>query len=697
MQPSVPSESGRPKTTHRNQWNLVRFVGVCCLISMFCLLLSGCSATQQIRFRKEAFTSLKLLNTAAKPAEKEISQRTRLTLRSFDLEKLLKSNPNKVLIEIQKQVDREPTPDLVFSVSELAFLEARRHELLEPKLAVQYYLISAMHAFGYLFDPRFQSRRNSYDPHFREACLFYNDSLEKTLRLFGKISGEGNHSIDLFPERVFSVQRGELSDFNISCRHLSDQWNHDSLEPLRFASDYEVKGLQNEFRQYGLGVPLLAKYKPGTQKTKTTKYTTPSLCFPITAVLRFLPPGTLDANGRPLHARIELYDPLTEVSTKIIHQTVPLESDLTTPIAYSISDPRIASINTFGLVRSDLLTKPIPEVLGPKASAEWSDEAEEEWQRQSIQGLYMMQPHKEGKIPVIFVHGLWSSPMAWMEMFNALRGEPELRAKYEFYFYFYPSGQPFWISAAQLRKDLNEFRTTFDPDRKDPHFDDMILVGHSMGGLISHLQTMDSGEEFWDLVSEHSPDAVFQGKSEKTRQEMLDWFFFRSNPSIARVVSIATPHRGSRASNDVTQWFGKKIIKLPENVLESIGLTKENKDLLNSDSLLNVKTSIESLSPEQPVFEAMQKQRQYSKTRYHNIVGEIEQTNALSKMLPPSDGVVAVESAKLERYDSQITVQCEHTVIHSHPKTILEVRRILFEHLRSWNRSAAAAQNATVY
>lgn len=697
MQTAIKTESFYQKSLSRIHRSSVWFFTGFLLFLFFSLILSGCAATKQIKFRKEAFASLKLLNTAAKPVKREVSQRTRLTLRSFDLEKLLKSDLNQALIEIQKQVDKEPTPDLVFAVSELAFLEARRYELLEPKLAVQYYLISSMHAFGYLFDPRFQSRRNSYDPHFREACLFYNDSLEKILRLLGKTSGEGSLGIDLYPNRLFSVQRRMLSDFNISCQHFSDQWKHDSLEPLRFASDYEVKGLQNEFRQYGLGVPMLAKYKPGTQKTKTTKYTTPNLCFPVTVILRFMPPGTLDVNGHPLHAKIELYDPLTDIGTKIIHQHVPLESDLTTPIAYSISDPRIASINTFGLVRSDLLTKPIPEVLGQKTSADWSDEDEEEWQRRSIQGLYMMQPHKEGKIPVIFIHGLWSSPMAWMEMFNALRGEPELRARYEFYFYFYPSGQPFWISAAQLRKDLEEFRTTFDSDKKDHNFDNMILVGHSMGGLISHLQTLDSGEEFWNLVSSHTPDTVFNGKSEETKREILDWFFFKANPSITRVISIATPHQGSRASNDLTQWFGKKIIKLPENVLESIGLTKENKDLLNGDSLLKVKTSIESLSPEQPVFGAMQKQRQYSMTRYHNIVGEIEQTNALSRMLPPSDGVVAVESAKLKQYDSQITVQCEHTVIHSHPKTILEVRRILFEHLRSLNRSVTATQKATVY
>ena len=73
-------------------------------------------------------------------------------------------------------------------------------------------------------------------------------------------------------------------------------------------------------------------------------------------------------------------------------------------------------------------------------------------------GLYMVQPYEPGKIPVLMVHGLWSSPMTWMEMFNDLRSQPEIRDHYQFWFYLYPTGQPFWLSAAQLRRDLAKVR-----------------------------------------------------------------------------------------------------------------------------------------------------------------------------------------------------------------------------------------------
>ena len=62
----------------------------------------------------------------------------------------------------------------------------------------------------------------------------------------------------------------------------------------------------------------------------------------------------------------------------------------------------------------------------------------------------MVQPYEPGKIPVLMVHGLWSTPMTWMEMFNDLRSQPEIRDHYQFWFYLYPTGQPFWLSAARL-------------------------------------------------------------------------------------------------------------------------------------------------------------------------------------------------------------------------------------------------------
>ena len=114
----------------------------------------------------------------------------------------------------------------------------------------------------------------------------------------------------------------------------------------------------------------------------------------------------------------------------------------------------------------------------------------------------MLEPYTPGKIPVLMVHGLWSSPLTWMEMFNDLRSMREIRDNYQFWFYEYPTGQPFWDSAAQLRDDLAKTREVLDPAHAEPALDQMVLVGHSMGGLLSKLQVVDSGDAFWRTVSD---------------------------------------------------------------------------------------------------------------------------------------------------------------------------------------------------
>src|SRR5690606_28663223 len=115
----------------------------------------------------------------------------------------------------------------------------------------------------------------------------------------------------------------------------------------------------------------------------------------------------------------------------------------------------------------------------------------------SIAGMYMVEPYDPNKIPVVMVHGLWSSPVTWMEMFNDLRAWPELRDQYQFWFYRYPTGQPFWTSAAGMRKDLQDVRNTLDPQHENTALDQMVLVGHSMGGLVSRMQTFESHDDFW--------------------------------------------------------------------------------------------------------------------------------------------------------------------------------------------------------
>ena len=51
----------------------------------------------------------------------------------------------------------------------------------------------------------------------------------------------------------------------------------------------------------------------------------------------------------------------------------------------------------------------------------------------------------------------------------------------------------------------------------------------------------------------------------KVRRELASSFFFQPNPSVRRVITIGTPHRGSEFSNLTTQWLAGKLI-LPGSI-----------------------------------------------------------------------------------------------------------------------------------
>jgi pimeloyl-ACP methyl ester carboxylesterase len=300
--------------------------------------------------------------------------------------------------------------------------------------------------------------------------------------------------------------------------------------------------------------------------------------------------------------------------------------------------------------------------------------------KDAVMGLYMVQPYEPGKIPVVLVHGLWSSPMTWMEMFNDLRSSEDVRDHYQFWFYLYPSSQPFWLSAMQMRHDLAEVRQTLDPNRQEPSLDQMVLIGHSMGGLVSEMQTINSNDDYWHLVSKEPIDQIKADPAD--REKLAQEFYFQPNPSIRRVITIATPHRGSDYSDQYTQWLLGKLISFPKALLTSQQkLYLQNPGAFVDGSLVKVDTSIDSLSPKSPVFPVMISSQRPPWVKYHSIVGVVPPEWWLSVIAKEGDGVVAKASAHSDHAVSEIVVPADHSSILTHPLAVLEVRRILLEHL----------------
>src|SRR4029079_14802668 len=291
----------------------------------------------------------------------------------------------------------------------------------------------------------------------------------------------------------------------------------------------------------------------------------------------------------------------------------------------------------------------------------------------------MVEPFDPNRIPVVMVHGLWSSPTTWMEMFNDLRAFAQVRSRYQFWFFLYPSGQPFWISAAQLRDTLAEVRATLDPEVRNPNLDQLVLVGHSMGGLVSMLQTMERGDEFWRLLSNKPLEELKATPEERAR--LAKSFYFHPNPSVKQVITIGTPTRASEFANDASRELGRRLIRLPEMMLElGTKLTLTNPGFFTNMDLLTTTTSIDSLAPDCPIFPVMARAARAPWVSYHNVIGMVPRRTILCRCSEEFDGVVSVKNAKLPNIASEIVVPSDHLEIHRHPLAILEVRRILLEH-----------------
>jgi pimeloyl-ACP methyl ester carboxylesterase len=458
--------------------------------------------------------------------------RTMQLLRVYNLTDALNGDPRKLLETLEHVTEQEPSADKVYAMSELAYLGARKMDKQDPAQALDLYGAAVLHAYTFLFDDRLAATRNCYDPQFRGACDLYNSALESVLRLsFNR--GELRPGMT----KTIHTARGAC---DIQCVLRGGVWQPDDFDHVEFVSDYEMKGLKNHYQSHGLGVPLIVVRRNYPGEPPAARYYPPGLSFPVTAFLRPVD-GPVFAGHR--QGLLELCDPLEVSDTRVGCLQVPLESDLSTPLAYFLSKlPSQESLATTGLFHPE-------QLLAPHGD------------QKMIKGLYMVQPYEPGKIPVVFIHGLWSSPMTWMEMFNDLRSSPDIRRHYQFWFYLYPTGQPFWISASELRHDLADMRQVLDPQHREPALDQMVLVGHSMGGLLARMQTQESGDGFWKLAS-HIPWEQVKAPPD-AHQKLGEMFYFHANPSVRRVVTIATPFGGSDFSNGTTQYILDKLIRLP--------------------------------------------------------------------------------------------------------------------------------------
>ncbi|WP_457096107.1 esterase/lipase family protein [Lysobacter sp. P5_B9] len=295
-------------------------------------------------------------------------------------------------------------------------------------------------------------------------------------------------------------------------------------------------------------------------------------------------------------------------------------------------------------------------------------------------GVYLLDDYDPNKRPLVMIHGLGSSPLVWARLSNAVWASDELSSRYQVWHVVYQTNAPTLVSRYRIQGYLDEAWKVLDPENDDPARQGIVLVGHSMGGVLARMLCVDSSDVLWNAAFLKTPSAVEAEPADITAVQQV--FVFRPYPGVRKAIFLATPHRGSPSAK---RWFGRLARLLvgrrtPE--LQSLRrLARADPPAVRpelrraySRSAIN---SISTLQVSQPVRRAGESLMPVAGIHYHTIAGSLRGRRRSS-----GDGVVPLESAKLEGASSTLILDSDHE-IYKDPRAVAEVVRILEEDLAS--------------
>lgn len=400
------------------------------------------------------------------------------------------------------------------------------------------------------------------------------------------------------------------------------------VDTLKFRGDYA----DHKAIVPGLGAPLVAV--KSTDQIGHTELRKNQPLRNLTAIIRF--------SGD--QATIDLTDPYQTESLSYGGQRYPLAADFSGAVMYGLSTARIDKL---GLAR----------LLAPQKYADTAI-------------LNFLQPYDPDRIPVLMVHGLDSTPATWAPAYFDLLEDEEIRKRYQFWVFSYPSGYPYPYSASLLRKELAHVHHDF-PDHKD-----MVIVGHSMGSMITRIMITDVGDKLWVSAFGTTPENTEIGG--KSRQLLEDAAIFNHDPTISRAIMVSGPHRGSEGADNPIVKLLNRLVKLPGFMADvrdaaSAAVTADS----SAFALNRAPSSFDTLSPENPFVKEINKYPIHPSIPFHSLMGDRGKGDTPDS----SDGIVAYWSSHLDGARSNKIVPSGHSA-HHHPVGIEEIRRILHLHLK---------------
>jgi pimeloyl-ACP methyl ester carboxylesterase len=341
-----------------------------------------------------------------------------------------------------------------------------------------------------------------------------------------------------------------------------------------------------------------------------------------------------------------LADPLRRPALEIAGERIPLSIDTSAAWARGVQTSKLQRLGVWGLIGGD--------EVGRRA------------------GVYLLDDYDPNKRPLVMIHGLGSSPLIWARLSNAVWGDPALRARFQIWHVVYQTNAPLLVARRRVQRYLDDAWRALDPEHDDPARGGMVLVGHSLGGVIARLLCVDSGDRLWNAAFTVPPEALTGDEAD--RATLGEVFRFNAYPGVTRAIFLAAPHRGSPRS---MTWFGRFMrVVVGKRAPELQGLKRialANPEAIRPElreayekAALNSITTLQIVQPVRIAGESLVPRD----IPYHSIAG------ALPHSEPQSDGVVPLDSTTLEGAQSTLVLPSGHK-LYENPEAIAEVVRIL--------------------
>jgi pimeloyl-ACP methyl ester carboxylesterase len=462
-----------------------------------------------------------------------------------------------------------------------------------------------------------------------EALDRYNEAVRSSLVQVAENWTKGGGEVSLLETT------GGGANLRINLANVPDLAGADEIVPADFVK--VRRGLRSESVVDGVGTPLIVR-KSRSETDPMIPET--GLWVPVTAILN------LDQPTAPL---LEFIDPTVRGSIAYGGKEFPLSANYTAAFARDFQDRQFQFESLGALLRFE----------------EYADRM----------GIYRVTPFHPDKEPVVFIHGINSSPSTWDEMMNRLYGDEAIRERYEFWTFGYPTGAPIPYMAAEFREAVGKM-LAFRAGR-GARDQAITIVGHSMGGLIGKTMTFSSGDAEWNrLFKVPLPQLEIAEAERETLRRML---YFESIPEVERVVFCASPHKGTQIVEHPGAKLVGGLIQVPTQLLLlSTEIITRSADAMTPEGIEFTRdrlTSLEQLSANAWTTSVFLNKPLNPGVTYHSIIG-----NSRLPRVPlekTGDGVVPYTSAHIEGVASDLVVRPSGHSVHHTDAAVEEIRRIL--------------------